>query len=78
MSQQSRAITRRFFEEVFSQGRLDAIDELFVVDYLDHDPVNEQDTHGRDGVHEEIAAYAPGSRTCASPSRTSWPRATAS
>jgi steroid delta-isomerase-like uncharacterized protein len=60
MSEHSKAIARRFFEDVFSQGRLDAVDELFAVDYQDHDPVNEQDTYGRDGVREEIAAYRAG------------------
>jgi steroid delta-isomerase-like uncharacterized protein len=60
MSAHSKAIARRVFEEVFSQGRFDAVDELFAVDYQDHDPVNEQDTYGRDGVREEIAAYRAG------------------
>lgn len=60
MSEQSRAIVRRFFEEVFSQGRLDVIDELFNDDYQDHDPVNEQDTYGPDGVREEMAQYRAG------------------
>lgn len=61
MSAQSKAIARRFFEEVFSQGRLAKVDELFAVDYQDHDPANGQDTHGRDGVREEIAVYRAGS-----------------
>jgi len=60
MSEQSKAIARRFFEDVFWHGRLDAVDELFAVDYQDHDPVNEEDTYGRDGVREEIAAYRAG------------------
>jgi steroid delta-isomerase-like uncharacterized protein len=60
MSAQNRAIVRRFFEEVFSGGAFDAIDELFAAEYRDHDPVNEQDTYGPDGVRDEIAAYCAG------------------
>jgi steroid delta-isomerase-like uncharacterized protein len=60
MSAHSKAIARRVFEEVFSHGNLDAIDDLFAVDYRDHDPVNEQDTYGRDGVRAETAAYRAG------------------
>ncbi|MGD9893119.1 MAG: ester cyclase [Dehalococcoidia bacterium] len=30
------AATRRLFEDVWSQGNLDAVDEIFAADYLDH------------------------------------------
>jgi steroid delta-isomerase-like uncharacterized protein len=32
------ALARRFFEEVFSEGRLEAIDEIVADDYQAHDP----------------------------------------
>ena len=61
MSAQNKALTRRVFEELFSQNRLDVVDELFAADYHDHDPVNEEDTRGPDGVREEIGSYIAGS-----------------
>jgi steroid delta-isomerase-like uncharacterized protein len=61
MSEHSKAIARRVFEELFTQSQLDAVDELFAADYQDHDPVNEQDTRGPDGVRAEIAVYRAGS-----------------
>lgn len=57
MSEQNKAAARRLFEEVISQGDLDAVDELFTADYQDHDPANEEDTRGRDGVREEVGGY---------------------
>jgi predicted ester cyclase len=40
-----RDIVRRIFDEVINQGRLDAIDELFTEDYVDHGPMG--DMNGR-------------------------------
>jgi steroid delta-isomerase-like uncharacterized protein len=57
MSEQNKAVVRRLFEEIISGGDLDAVDELFTADYHDHDPANEEDTHGREGVKEEVGMY---------------------
>lgn len=35
-AQQNKAITERFIEEVWQQGQIDKIDELFTGDYVDH------------------------------------------
>jgi steroid delta-isomerase-like uncharacterized protein len=57
MSEQNKATARRFFEEVISQGAVDAIDEVFAADYQDHDPANEEDTRGADGMRQEVSMY---------------------
>jgi hypothetical protein len=38
MSEENKAILRRVNDEVFSQGNLDLVDELFAPDYVLHDP----------------------------------------
>ena len=38
MSKENKAILRRVNDEVFSQGNLDLVDELFAPDYVLHDP----------------------------------------
>jgi predicted ester cyclase len=38
MSEENKAILRRVTDEVFSQGNLDLVDELFAADYVLHDP----------------------------------------
>jgi steroid delta-isomerase-like uncharacterized protein len=57
MSEQNKATARRMFEEILSQGNLDAVEEVFAADYHDHDHANEVDTRGQDGVAQEIAGY---------------------
>jgi steroid delta-isomerase-like uncharacterized protein len=57
MSEQDRATARRYFEEIMSQGDLDAIEQVFAADYHDHDPANEDDTRGHDGVRQEVSMY---------------------
>jgi steroid delta-isomerase-like uncharacterized protein len=38
MSEENKAILRRVTDEVFGQGNLDLVDELFAADYVLHDP----------------------------------------
>ena len=38
MSEENKAIVRRVNDEVFSQGNLDLVDELFSPNYVLHDP----------------------------------------
>ena len=38
MSEENKAILRRVNDEVFSQGNLDLVDELFSPNYVLHDP----------------------------------------
>src|SRR4051794_26035916 len=53
----NKATSRRFFDEVVSGGNLDLLDELCAADYRGHDPANETDTIGVEGLREEVASY---------------------
>jgi steroid delta-isomerase-like uncharacterized protein len=57
MSERNKAVVRRVFDEVLGGGDWDVVDELFTAEYHDHDPANDEDTRGRDGVKEEIGGY---------------------
>ncbi|MCM2580422.1 ester cyclase [Streptomyces meridianus] len=54
--QLNKAAARRFFEAAAS-GDLAAYEELFTQDYHDHDIANETDTHGIEGVVQEVRGY---------------------
>jgi steroid delta-isomerase-like uncharacterized protein len=56
------AIARRFFDEVFSEGKLDLVDELFATDYVGHPSGQEEANRGPEGVKE----YVGGLRRAAS------------
>jgi steroid delta-isomerase-like uncharacterized protein len=49
------ASARRFFDEVFSKGRLELVDELFATDYVGHPSGNEEPNRGPEGVKEYVA-----------------------
>jgi len=57
MSEENKAVVRRLFDEVLGGGDYAAVDELVTADYHDHDPANEEDTRGPEGVKEEIGGY---------------------
>jgi steroid delta-isomerase-like uncharacterized protein len=48
------AIARRFFDEVFSKGELDLVDELFATDYVGHPSGKEEPNRGPEGVKEYV------------------------
>jgi steroid delta-isomerase-like uncharacterized protein len=48
------SIARRFFNEVFSEGQLDIVDELFGADYVGHPSGSEEATRGPEGVKEYV------------------------
>jgi steroid delta-isomerase-like uncharacterized protein len=58
MSEENKAATRRFFEEAFSQGNFDVIDEFVADDAIDHDTQNPHaDTRGPEGAKAAITMY---------------------
>jgi steroid delta-isomerase-like uncharacterized protein len=57
MAEQSKAIARRYLEDVFAGGELDAIPELFAPDYVEHDPASEGEIRGHDAVRRDLASY---------------------
>ena len=57
MSEQNKAIFRRFIEEVWNNGNLDVIDELMTEDHVDHDPGRAATPNGRDGMRAYVQMY---------------------
>jgi steroid delta-isomerase-like uncharacterized protein len=58
MSEENKAIARRALEEVWSgQGDLDAADELYAPNWLDHDPAIPEDIRGPEGAKELASMY---------------------
>jgi steroid delta-isomerase-like uncharacterized protein len=55
MSEQNKALVRRYYEEVIGQGKVQVIDVITSSDFVDHD--RENPTHDRDGA-KQFAAMA--------------------
>ena len=53
-TEDNKALMRRFYEEVFNKGNLDAIDELGSPDMVDHNPSPGTEP-GPEGVKKEFA-----------------------
>jgi steroid delta-isomerase-like uncharacterized protein len=56
MSEQNKALTRRFYEEVFNQKKLGAVDELCAPEFVDHNPAPGQ-TPGVQGLKDWMQQY---------------------
>ncbi len=52
----NKALARRMHNELFHQQRLEAVEELFAPDYVDHSLVVEQQATGRESVREGLTA----------------------
>src|SRR5580765_1677006 len=50
-----KELIRRIFDEVVNQGRMDALDELFTDDYVDHGPMG--DMQGRDTFRQLVEMW---------------------
>lgn len=53
MSKHSKMITRRFFEEMGSQGDLAIADDIFATDFVNHSPFG--DMHGPKGAKQFVS-----------------------
>ncbi|GAB2861615.1 hypothetical protein GCM10027074_31030 [Streptomyces deserti] len=58
--QLNAAGARRFFEVLGGKEELPPLDDLIAEDYHDHDPANEQDTRGRNGLRDEMEMWRRG------------------
>ncbi|MCA1833264.1 MAG: ester cyclase [Actinomycetota bacterium] len=56
---QNKELARRLYEEVLNKGDLDAIDDMFVEEYDEHDPLPGQGT-GRQGARDRFTALKTG------------------
>ena len=57
MSEENKAIVRRQEEELFTQGKLDAADEIYAPHYVGHDPSNPEDIRGLEAARQAAADY---------------------
>jgi steroid delta-isomerase-like uncharacterized protein len=53
-AEENKAVARRFYEDVWNQHDVDALDELTVTDAVDHDPMPGQ-VPGREGWKQQFA-----------------------
>ena len=57
MSEENKALVRRQEEELFTQGNLDAADEIYAPDYVGHDPSNPEEVRGLEAAKQAAADY---------------------
>lgn len=53
---ENKALARRWFEDIWNKGDLDAIDELVAPDAVFHDPATKE-YRGPDGARELVSTY---------------------
>jgi steroid delta-isomerase-like uncharacterized protein len=56
MSEENKAITRRYFEEIWNHGNLNVIPELIAANHVHHDPAN-PGSSGPDGTKQLVSMY---------------------
>jgi steroid delta-isomerase-like uncharacterized protein len=57
MSEQNKAVVRRWLEEAFNQGKVQVLDEICADDYVEYDPAYPGGQLRRDGVKQAIPIY---------------------
>ena len=57
MTEDNKRLARRVVEELFSNGRLELVDELFADDWVGHDVAMPEPSRGRDGVRLVTQGY---------------------
>jgi len=57
VSEENKALVRRQEEELFTQGNLDAADEIYAPDYVGHDPSNPEEVRGLEAAKQAAADY---------------------
>ena len=60
MSEENKAISRRFFEEMINQGTLSVADEIVSSDFVNHDPANPSGFNGPEGLKQLVTKYRTG------------------
>lgn len=56
MSEENKALARRW-ADIFNEGNLDLVDEIFALDFVGHDPAMPEDVRGVEGAREFYSAY---------------------
>jgi steroid delta-isomerase-like uncharacterized protein len=57
MSEENKAVVCRQEQEIFTQGNLDAADEIYAPYYVGHDPANPEDIRGLEAAKQAAADY---------------------
>ena len=58
MSEENKALVRRYFEEIWDKGNLDLIDELFTTNFVRHGPTGtEGEVRGPEGFKGVVTLY---------------------
>jgi len=57
MSEENKAVTRRFLEEIFMVGNLELADEIFASNFVLHDPSVPHEVRGPEGIKQYVAMY---------------------
>ena len=55
--EENKATSRRFYEELFNRGNLDAAEEIVTPDFVLHDPNIPEQPRGPDGLKRFVAIY---------------------
>lgn len=56
MLEENKALVRRFYQDAYTQGRLDLIDELFAADYVGHSPAGPE-MHGPAAARHVVSSF---------------------
>ncbi len=56
MSEENKALARRW-ADIFNEGNLDLVDEIFAPDFVGHDPAMPEDVRGVEGAREFYSMY---------------------
>lgn len=54
---ENKEIVRRLNEEVWQEGNVELIDELYTEDYHEHNAALPEDIHGRDGNRDKLTMF---------------------
>jgi steroid delta-isomerase-like uncharacterized protein len=57
MSEENKALARRFLEEACNEGNLGVVDEIVASDYVLHDPALPEEIRGPEGVKGFVQMY---------------------
>jgi steroid delta-isomerase-like uncharacterized protein len=57
MSEENKALARRWAEDVMNQRNLDALDEIYTSNFVNHDPAMPEDVRGVEGAREFYSMY---------------------
>jgi steroid delta-isomerase-like uncharacterized protein len=55
--EQMKAVARIEFEEIYSKGRIELIDEILADDYVCHDPALPEPARGKQGLREAVIGF---------------------